>query len=87
MTNLSEQEAEAIAKRAARETGEEILQKLGMDTENVREMQKDFAHLRQQRLASDQVGAWTRRILLGIFISSLVGTLVAGIKAGLNFKG
>ncbi|MFA0810849.1 hypothetical protein [Microbulbifer epialgicus] len=86
MANLSEQEAEAIAKRAAREATEETLQKLGMDTENVFETQKDLAHLRRQRLASDQVEALGKRILLGIFITGLVGTLVAGLKVALNIK-
>jgi hypothetical protein len=87
VANLTEQQAEAVANRVAKKTVEELLQKLGMDTEDVREQQKDFAHLRQQRQAAEQVAAWSKRILLGIVISSLVGTLVAGLKAGLNLKG
>ncbi|WP_444901695.1 hypothetical protein ACJJIG_21195 [Microbulbifer sp. SSSA007] len=87
MANLSEQEAEAIAKRAAKEANDELLQKLGVDTENILEMQKDFAHLRRQRVASDQVGVWTKRIVLGIVLSGLFATLWAGFKAALNIKG
>ncbi|WHI46805.1 hypothetical protein [Microbulbifer sp. VAAF005] len=85
MENLSEQES-AVAKRAADEALEGMLQRLGIDTENVLETQKDQAYLRQQRLASEQVAKWTKRIILGMFLSSLFGVIWAGFKAALNIK-
>ncbi|MFC6633532.1 hypothetical protein [Microbulbifer taiwanensis] len=84
MANLTEQQAEELARRAAREAMEDLMEKLGVDTSDFLEVQKDFAHLRQQRKASDQIGVWTRRILLGIFITTVCGILFAGIKSGLK---
>lgn len=84
MANLTEQQAEEIARKAASQSMEELMTKLGVDTSDFLEVQKDFAHLRQQRQASDQVGLWSRRIMLGIFITTVCGILAAGIKSGLK---
>lgn len=88
MADFTEQQLEDIASRAARQASkeslEELLKNLGVDTSDFLEVQKDFAHLRQQRKASEQVGTWTRRILLGIFITTACGVFVAGIKSGLK---
>ncbi|WP_299580934.1 hypothetical protein [uncultured Microbulbifer sp.] len=84
MANLTEQQAEELARKTAHQAVEEVLQKLGVDVANVLEMQKDLAHLRQQRKAAEQVGVWTRRIFLGIFITSVCATLWAGFLSGLK---
>lgn len=84
MANLTEQQAEALARKAANCALENLLEKLGVDTSDFLEMQKDFAHLRQQRKASEQIGIWSRRILLGVFITTACGIFVAGIKSGLK---
>ncbi|WP_445357284.1 hypothetical protein ACJJIC_14745 [Microbulbifer sp. ANSA002] len=84
MTHLTEQQAEELARKAGHKAVEEVLEKLGVDVANVLEMQKDLAHLRQQRKAAEQVGVWARRILLGIFITSLCTTLWAGFLSGLK---
>ncbi|MEW5251505.1 hypothetical protein [Microbulbifer discodermiae] len=82
--NLSEQQMEALMRKASREAArtavEDLLQKLGVDTVDVRETQKDFAHLRTQRKASEQIGTWTRRALLLFVITSACTLLVTGIK-------
>ncbi|MEW5250735.1 hypothetical protein [Microbulbifer discodermiae] len=78
--NLSEQQMEALMRKAARTAVEDLLQKLGVDTVDVRETQKDFAHLRTQRKASEQIGTWTRRALLLFVITSACTLLVTGIK-------
>ncbi|MCO1336396.1 hypothetical protein MO867_18850 [Microbulbifer sp. OS29] len=86
MEYLSKQEADALANSAADKAVTAMLQKLGMDTENVLETQKDQAYLRQQRLASEQVTKWSKRIILGMFLSSLFGIFWAGFKAALSVK-
>ncbi|MEX2964272.1 hypothetical protein [Microbulbifer sp. TYP-18] len=82
--NLSEQQMEALMRKASREAArtavEDLLQKLGVDTVDVRETQKDFAHLRTQRKASEQIGTWTRRALLLFVITSACTLLVTGIR-------
>ncbi|WP_299945916.1 hypothetical protein [uncultured Microbulbifer sp.] len=88
--NLNEQQMEALMRKAAgesaREAMEDLLEKLGVDTVDVHETQKDFAHLRTQRKASEQVTVWTRRILLGIFLVGIAGMLWVGFKAALGIK-
>ncbi|USD19766.1 hypothetical protein MJO52_11800 [Microbulbifer variabilis] len=63
MGYLTEQQAEELARKAAHQAVEEVLEKMGFDIDNVLEIQKDQAHIRQQRKATEQMGVWTRRIL------------------------
>lgn len=84
MAYLTEKQAEALARRAAREAMEDLMKKLGVDASDFLEVQKDFAHLRQQRKASEQFGQWTRRILLGIFITSACAAIWTGFLSGLR---
>jgi hypothetical protein len=57
-----------------------VLQKLGIDPENFRESQADFAHLRKQRLASEQIGKLATRALITIFLTGLCSVFVLGLK-------
>jgi len=84
VANLTEQQAEEIARKASHQAMLELLEKLGVDTSDVLEMQKDFAHLRQLRKSAEQFGLWTKRILLGIFITSVCATLWTGFLSGLK---
>lgn len=88
MANLSEQQAEQllckVARKAAREAMEDLLEKLGVDTSDFLAVQKDFAHLRAQRKASEQIGFWSRRVMVGLVITSACAMFIAGIKSGLK---
>lgn len=84
MSDLTRQELEQVATLAAQKTAEALFERLGIDTENVRESQADFAHLRKQRLASEQIGKLAARTLLTIFITGLCSTLVLGLKGFFN---
>ncbi|WP_299594337.1 hypothetical protein [uncultured Microbulbifer sp.] len=77
---ITEQEIEQIAKKAGEAAVQDLLTKLGIDISDVHETQKDFAYLRGQRQTSDQVGVWTRRIMLGFVLTSAGTLLVTGIK-------
>ena len=60
-----------------------MLTKLGVDVSDVHATQQDFAHLRHQRIASDQVATWTRRVVMGAVITAATGLLITGIKAAI----
>lgn len=80
MSDLTKQELEAIAAAGAAKAVTEVLQKLGIDADNVRESQADFVHLRKQRLASEQIGKLATRTLIGIFFTGLFSVVVLGLK-------
>ncbi len=84
MGDMNEQDIEKMATLVAHKTAEEMLERLGIDIENVRESQADFAHLRKQRLASEQIGKLTTRVVLSVAITSLLSLLVMGIKEHLK---
>ena len=80
MSETSKQELEQLATLTAQKTAQELLERLGIDVTNVRESQADFAHLRKQRLASEQIGKLAVRALVTIFLSGLFSLLVLGLK-------
>lgn len=84
MSDLTKQELEQIAAAGAEKGITNVLQKLGIDADNFRESQADFAHLRKQRLASEQIGKLATRALITIFITGLCSVFVLGLKDFLN---
>jgi hypothetical protein len=81
---ITTEEAELIAERASKKALHEAMQKFGINPDEPIEMQKDMAHLRQQREASEQVGAWTKRALISAFVTGLITTVFIGIKTYLG---
>jgi len=84
VTDISKQEMEAIASNAAEKAVTDVLEKLGLDASNIRESQADFAHLRKQRLASEQIGKLAARALITIFFTGLFSVVVLGLKDFFN---
>jgi hypothetical protein len=76
---ITEEQMQIIAREAAAEAVKDTLLALGVDANNIHAAQQDFAHLRKQRVASEQVGEWTRRALVGAFISGLIAVFFTGL--------
>lgn len=72
---MKEEEARAIVRAT--------LQEIGVDVADPIEVQKDLAHLRSHRLASEKMGMALRLTMLGILVSGAAGALWVGIKAAL----
>ncbi len=68
-------EHQAIAKEAGREGAREVLVLLGVDVDNPRETQQDFAHLHRQRLASEEVGKHVRKATIGVVVAGVLGAV------------
>ncbi|MCD8522567.1 MAG: hypothetical protein LRY66_06040 [Saccharospirillaceae bacterium] len=81
---LNEDRLEKLVKKAAEDGTNNALMRLGFDTENHLDAQKDMAFLRQQRQASEQVAVVVRRSLIGLFISGAVTVMVIGAQHALN---
>ena len=62
-----------VAKEAAEQAAEDVLERLGIEPDDHRDMQKDMAWLRKYRELSEKVGS---RIIL-TFITILTGAVVA----------
>lgn len=63
-------EMRGIAKEAAHEAVEELLEKFGIDVEHPLEMQEDFAFMRSYRQLSQRVGS---RVIMTVVTLMTVG--------------
>ena len=73
---LSKDEMRQIVKEAVSET----LTQLGVDTSSPMEMQRDFQHLRDWRMAQEVIRRKGYMTLLGILVTGLAGLLWLGFK-------
>lgn len=80
MASVNEQELEKVAAMAAKKTAEELFERLGLDISNVRESQLDFAHLRKQRMAYEQVATVTARVVITALVTGFIAAVVMGVK-------
>lgn len=67
----SKSELESLSKKAAEEAVNEVLKKLGIDTDNVKELQTDFITLRKWRKLSEKS--------VTILIITIITMITAGI--------
>lgn len=81
MTDVTEQQLQAMAETIAKKTVEELFIKLGLDVTDVRASQADFAHLRKQRMASEQIGKLAARTLITLSVTGLFSMLLLGIRS------
>lgn len=84
MSELTKQELEAIAAAGAEKGITNVLEKLGIDPEDFKESQADFAHLRKQRKAYEQVTTITIKVALTTVIGGFFAALLMGIKEFLH---
>lgn len=73
---LSADEMRAIVKEAVHET----LVQLGVDTSSPLEMQRDFQHLRDWRMAQETIRRKGYLTMMSIFVTGVLGLLWIGFK-------
>jgi hypothetical protein len=81
--NIDDKLKETI-REAVSEAISETLTKYGVDTSNPHSMQADLIHLRKSRLGSDEVAKWIKRSIITIAISTIIATVINGIKQVIN---
>lgn len=76
---LSKEEMRAIVKEAVSET----LTQLGVDTSSPLEMQRDFQHLRDWRMAQEVIRRKGYMTLMAVLVTGVVGLIWVGFKDAL----
>lgn len=77
---LSDDELKRVVRQAVHET----LTSMGIDHQNPLEMQKDFQHLRQWRVAVAAAQTKTVITVIVVLVSGMLGALWLGLKSMLN---
>lgn len=80
---MDDQQIQTIKSAVAEASADGIKQtliSLGFDVKNPLELQKDLAHLREQRIAREQITTAARRTLLAAALTGLISLVVLGIK-------
>lgn len=85
-SDLSAIEIEIIVEKAVRKTFITLGADLS-DAGSIQALQKDFAHLRNQRLGGEQMAALVKKSAIGVFIAGLLWALWQGIQVALAHKG
>ncbi|MBV1952728.1 MAG: hypothetical protein KUG64_11110 [Cycloclasticus sp.] len=74
--HLTEKDIRGIIRHTVKDT----LTQIGIDKENPLEMQKDFQHLREGRVASEMYKDKAKGTLVGVFVTGLLTAVVLGAK-------
>lgn len=77
---MTKEELKALMSEAVRDA----FTKMGIDADDPLEMQRDFQHLREWRVAVASVRTKSTLTLFGIFISGAIGAAWLGFKALVN---
>ena len=67
-------------------TVDETLAKMGLNSEEIYEAQKDFMYLREQRKLHEKISLRVRFIIIGFIISGAIPLLVLGLKSVIGIK-
>ena len=65
-------------KDVVEKTVDETLAKMGLNSEEIYEAQKDFMYLREQRKLHEKISLRVRFIIIGFIISGAIALLVLG---------
>lgn len=71
---------EAEMRLLIRQTVSDTLTSLGIDHGEPHEMQKDFLHLREQRISSDAVKKKFQLTLVVTFLTGIIALIIMGVK-------
>ena len=79
---MTENEVKEIVSK----TVDETLAKMGLNSEEIYEAQKDFMYLREQRKLHEKISLRGRFIIIGFIISGAIALLVLGVKTAIGIK-
>ena len=79
---MTEHEVKEIVSK----TVDETLAKMGLNSEEIYEAQKDFMYLREQRKLHEKISLRVRFIIIGFIISGAIALLVLGVKTAIGIK-
>ena len=79
---MTENEVKEIVSK----TVDETLAKMGLNSEEIYEAQKDFMYLREQRKLHEKISLRVRFIIIGFILSGAIALLVLGVKTAIGIK-
>ena len=79
---MTENEVKEIVSK----TVDETIAKMGLNSEEIYEAQKDFMYLREQRKLHEKISLRVRFIIIGFIISGAIALLVLGVKTAIGIK-
>ena len=79
---MTENEVKEIVSK----TVDETLAKMGLNSEEIYEAQKDFMYLREQRKLHEKISLRVRFFIIGFIISGAIALLVLGVKTAIGIK-
>ena len=79
---MTENEVKEIVSK----TVDDTLAKMGLNSEEIYEAQKDFMYLREQRKLHEKISLRVRFIIIGFIISGAIALLVLGVKTAIGIK-
>lgn len=77
---MTEDQVRRIAAEAATQAIRETLQRLGVEVEDPRQMQRDMQYLRDWRNSVDAVKSKSLATLVGIAVSGFAALLILGLR-------
>lgn len=84
MSEITKEELQRAVTEASERATQNVLQRLGFDTSQPIELQKDMAYLRAQREGSEQVSVWVKRGVMTAALSGLTMMLWMGFKLAIK---
>ncbi len=77
-------ELQKLVEEAAAKGTERALIQMGLNPADPIQLQEDFAFLRKQRQASEQIGRHVKISLITVAVSGLISLLVLGLQQAIN---
>jgi hypothetical protein len=77
---MTEEDIREVAHEAAREAVRDMMERLGLNPDDYRETQQDFAHLRAWRNSMDNVKRQTMVVSVGIAVAGLLALIWQALK-------
>lgn len=77
-------ELQRLVEEAAEKGAHRALVSMGLNPANPMQMQEDFAFLRKQRQASEQIGRHVKISIITVAVSGLISLLVLGLQQAIH---
>ena len=66
--------------KVVEDTVEQVLEKFGLNPDDVHEAQRDFIYLRNQRVSHEKVSFRIRMVIWGMVVTGIVSLTIMGFK-------
>lgn len=79
---MTDDDAKAVARTAATEAVDETFRRLGIDVADWKELQRDFAFVRQWRLSGEAIKRQGLIVAVGVLVVGILSLIWTSLKSG-----